>query len=168
MTDETLLEEWRSIDGYISYEVSNIGRIRNITTGRILKLFSSIEGYLQIVCFNTEGRKVYCVHTLVAQGFIRNREDEMHVNEPEVYQIDNDTDNHCVNNLRWVSSSTMNKSKQQGMFVSRYTGVYFDQGAQKWRAELPLYGGSLHLVYFDDETEAARAYNARCYGSDEK
>ena len=101
MPEGTLLtgiihEEWRSIDGYINYQVSNIGRIRNITTGRILKLFSSKEGYLQIDLFNTEGRKVDCVHILVAQEFVRNREDEMHVNEPEVYHIDNNIEKKSV------------------------------------------------------------------------
>ncbi len=30
-------EEWRSIDGYDNHQVSNIGRARNATTGRILK-----------------------------------------------------------------------------------------------------------------------------------
>ena len=30
-------EEWRSIDGYINYEINNIGMVRNSKTGRILK-----------------------------------------------------------------------------------------------------------------------------------
>ena len=170
---ETLLtgiinEEWRSIDGYMNYQVSNIGRVRNITTGRILKRFYSEEGYLHIYRFNTEGRKVYCVHTPVAQEFIRNHEDEMQVKEPEVTQIDNDKENNCINSLRWVSPSAMHRSKQQRMFVSKDIGVYFDKGAQKWRAEHHWYNATEHIGYFDDETEAARAYNARCYGSDEK
>ena len=51
--EDTLLtgiinEEWRSIDGYMNYQVSNIGRVRSITTGRILKYFYSEEGYLQL------------------------------------------------------------------------------------------------------------------------
>ena len=62
----------------------------------------------------------------------------------------------------------MHRSKQQGMLVSKYIGVYFDKGAQKWRVEHPLYNDTEHIGYFDDETEAARACNARCYGSDEK
>ena len=62
----------------------------------------------------------------------------------------------------------MNRRIAQGMFVSKFKGVYFDKGAQRWRAEIPVCRGSLHLGCFDDETEAARAYNARFYGSYEK
>ena len=55
----------------------------------------------------------------------------------------------------------MKRFREQGECVSKYKGVYFDQGAQKWRVELPLYGGPDHIGYFDDEGEAAMAYNAR-------
>ena len=30
-------EVWRAIDGYLNYEVSSHGRVRNSNTGRILK-----------------------------------------------------------------------------------------------------------------------------------
>jgi len=45
-------EEWRSIDGYLNYQVSNIGRVRNITTGRILKPVETTGGYLQVSLMN--------------------------------------------------------------------------------------------------------------------
>ena len=37
MSEITINEEWRSIDGYLNYQVSNLGRVRNSKTGRILK-----------------------------------------------------------------------------------------------------------------------------------
>ena len=37
-------ETWKSIDGYINYQVSNLGRIRNANTGRILRPGNS-NGY---------------------------------------------------------------------------------------------------------------------------
>ncbi len=30
-------EEWRSVSGYANYQVSNIGRVRNVKTEKILK-----------------------------------------------------------------------------------------------------------------------------------
>src|SRR5215213_1409180 len=40
---------------------------------------------------------------------------------------------------------------------SRYRGVYWDRG--RWRAAIKIKGCKRHLGYFDDEAEAARAYD---------
>ena len=53
-------EEWRSIDGFINYQVSNIGRVRNCNTGRILKLTHSSAGYLKVDLFKNGKRIRYC------------------------------------------------------------------------------------------------------------
>ena len=37
MGEVVINEEWRSIDGYLNYQVSNIGRVRNANTGIILR-----------------------------------------------------------------------------------------------------------------------------------
>ena len=41
-------EEWRSIDGFINYQISNLGRVRNANTGRILKPGWGTGGYLKV------------------------------------------------------------------------------------------------------------------------
>ena len=42
-------ECWRSIDGYINYQVSNTGRVRNASSGQILAACWDRKGYA-IVC----------------------------------------------------------------------------------------------------------------------
>lgn len=42
---------------------------------------------------------------------------------------------------------------------SPYRGVYWDKG--KWRARITIDGKHLHLGYFTDEVEAAKAYDAQ-------
>ena len=49
MVQEIINECWRSIDGFINYQVSNIGRVRNCNTGRILKGCVNIHGYSNVV-----------------------------------------------------------------------------------------------------------------------
>ena len=46
--EQTVINEvWRSIDGYINYQVSNIGRVRNTSTGKMLKLYLMKKWVLQ-------------------------------------------------------------------------------------------------------------------------
>lgn len=94
-------EEWRAIneEGYEGlYEVSNQGRIRNRTTGRIMKLYHNGKGYLKVdLCCLGKVKKFY-VHRLVAKAFIEN---------PEGYEIINHKDenpmNNNVSNLEWCT-----------------------------------------------------------------
>ena len=49
MVDQVIVNEIRkSIDGYVNYQVSNIGRVRNSKTGRILKLQTDKDNYYVI------------------------------------------------------------------------------------------------------------------------
>ena len=48
-------EEWRSISGYINYQISNIGRVRNTSSGPILKLIVDRRDYLYIGLCNGGG-----------------------------------------------------------------------------------------------------------------
>ena len=75
ITDDVIVSEcWRSIDGYLNYQVSNIGRVRNANTGKILKLSLSY-GYHQVCLYNDEGFRPYKVYKLVAQEFLERPDD---------------------------------------------------------------------------------------------
>ena len=45
LRQDVINECWRSIDGYMNYQVSNVGRVRNVSTGRILKQVFDKDGY---------------------------------------------------------------------------------------------------------------------------
>jgi len=72
MTDTQVItnECWRSISGFLNYQVSNIGRVRNSNTGRIMKLSVGKDGYRRVGLTNSEGQKLFLVHKLVANEFI--------------------------------------------------------------------------------------------------
>ena len=63
-------EEWRSIDGYINYQVSNRGRVRKSNTGRILKQRKNRDGYYQIGLYCDSKNKIHQAHRLVANEFL--------------------------------------------------------------------------------------------------
>lgn len=101
------MEQWKILKEAPNYEVSDYGRIRNRTTGRILHTF--VINSRDNKCHTTKyqgiklpkGDGTYLhgeLHRLVAQAFISNPE-----NKPEVDHIDGNRENNCATNLRWVT-----------------------------------------------------------------
>ena len=106
MADEHIDEIWRVILGYPTYEVSNLGRVRRITTGRILKngrlpawrnknlpyarVGLSVRG--------TKAPKGFMVHKLVANAFVPNPD-----NKPCVNHINHDPFDARAANLEWCT-----------------------------------------------------------------
>lgn len=92
-------EQWKIIDEAPNYEISSLGRVRNIKKNIIMKPFTNNSGYYQIVIRNNEHKSLYrLVHRLVAIHFIDNPN-----NYNEVNHIDFDKTNNTVENLEWVS-----------------------------------------------------------------
>ena len=91
--------EWKQIDGFENYEVSNDGRVRNKRRGREKKPNKYNKGY-SVVWLNRSGeRTIHRVHRLVASAFVSNPE-----NKPQVDHIDNDRTNNHYKNLRFASN----------------------------------------------------------------
>lgn len=80
------------------YQVSNLGRIRNATTGKIRKLFAAKTGYMTTVFYIDGKNKGFGVHRLVAEAFIPNPN-----NLPYVDHINGNKHDNRVENLRWVT-----------------------------------------------------------------
>ena len=74
------------------YEISSVGVIRNITTGRVLKHSLNSKGFHRITIKN----KHYAVHRLIAITFIPNPK---HL--PNVIFIDADKEHFSMTNLEW-------------------------------------------------------------------
>ena len=85
--------EWKTIQGYENYEVSNEGQVRNKKTGRILKPWNN-KGYFQVKIL----KKWFYIHRLVAVAFIPNPD-----NLPEVDHINKNSQDNKVENLQWIS-----------------------------------------------------------------
>ncbi len=148
-------EIWRSIDGYDNYEVSTHGRVRNATTARILKQHLRKEGYYRVSLSKDGQVKRFEIHRLVATEFIANSDEKNLVDH-----IDHDTTNNHVSNLRWATKSenAMNQMKQQNT-SSTYKGVSWHKQRNKWRAYINISGKQMSLGLFENEKDAAKAYN---------
>lgn len=91
-------EEWRDIPNFENlYQISNLGRIRRMPKGKILKL-QMRNNYLVIQLTKNKKRKTYQISRLVAETFIRKPNDNEVVNH-----IDYNTKNNCVENLEWCT-----------------------------------------------------------------
>jgi len=90
-------EEWRPIDGYPKYEVSSLSRVRNPSTGRIMRPKIDGNGYLRVGLSSTGAKVKYMkLHRLTAIAFLPN-----HAGLPYVRHLnDVKTDNRLVN-LAW-------------------------------------------------------------------
>ena len=95
-------EIWKNIEGYPNYQVSNMGRVKRLSTGyyrrteKILKPQLQNNGYLHIKLSQKDKTKCILVHRLVAQIFIPN-----HNNLPQVNHINEDKTDNRVENLEW-------------------------------------------------------------------
>jgi len=68
---ETFEEEWKRVKGSSTHEVSNKGRVRNLTTDRILKAPLATHGYPQVSVEIYGCYYIRRVHRLVAEAFVR-------------------------------------------------------------------------------------------------
>ena len=100
-------EIWKTIEEFPMYEVSNLGRIQNTTSKKILRATIK-SGYHNICLTNNNYRKTCKVHRLVAMAFIPNLE-----NKSDVNHKDKDKLNNKLSNLEWMTrkENCIHKSK---------------------------------------------------------
>jgi len=79
--------------------------------------------------------------------------------EEHIDHIDSNSLNNTRQNLRIVSAQDNNKNKQKiKIKSSKYKGVR-KRGNSKFSAQIDVNKNRIHLGYFTDEDEAAKAYN---------
>ena len=149
-------EQWARIDGYRNYEVSWFGRVANTKTGRILKGGLSSSGYTTVTLSKKGRQKTHCIHVLVAREWAANPDAKRCVDH-----IDGDKTNNHYENLRYATHSENGMNlKTRTNTSSVYKGVYFQKKAGKWAAYIRINRILKHLGLFDNERDAAEAYNA--------
>lgn len=91
-------EEWRPIELFERYEVSNLGNVRR--GGRVLKPGKDTDGYRQVNLYKNSKRHCCKVYRLVMNAFNPNAE-----NKPQIDHINRIRDDDRLENLRWVTAS---------------------------------------------------------------
>lgn len=111
----SLTEIWKPTHVTDKYSVSNLGRVRNNRTGRILKPQNNSRGYKKVTISLDGELKQYTVHKLVAMAFCLKEE-----NKTEVDHIDGNKSNNVTENLRWVTRAENTQyASQLGKLHSR-------------------------------------------------
>ena len=146
-------EIWKDIIGFEGiYEISNLGRIRRIKTGRILSTRRSDGWYITVTLYKDKKRYGKSLHRLVAETFVPNP-----YNLPEVNHIDEDKINNRADNLEFCDrkynnnyGSRMDKIRdtklKNGHINEEYSGL-----------DKKSYGKK----YYQDHKEERKEYNKK-------
>lgn len=99
MTEQLNNEIWKDIKGYEGlYQVSNLGRVKNLKTNYLLKENTSFGLYKMVALCVRYKKRLFSIHRLVAQAFIPNP-----LNKKEVNHLDGNKYNNNVSNLEWAT-----------------------------------------------------------------
>ena len=140
-------EEWRNLSEFPNYQVSNIGRVRNSITGRILNLSISNCGYVLVQLRKSKKSFMRNVHRLVALAFIENPHNKSCVDHINRLKTDN-----TITNLRWSTRSETCKTKaKRANTASSFIGVvWHGYGNKNWKAQISINQRNKCLGYFFD------------------
>uniref|UniRef100_A0A6C0IR59 HNH nuclease domain-containing protein n=1 Tax=viral metagenome TaxID=1070528 RepID=A0A6C0IR59_9ZZZZ len=92
------IEVWRNVSGWENYSVSNLGKVKNNKTGRLLKQYIR-GGYSFVGLCQNHNSKTIPVHRLVSLAFIDNPE-----NKKQVNHLDKNRSNNNISNLEWTTA----------------------------------------------------------------
>ncbi|CAL6111615.1 HNH_endonuclease [Hexamita inflata] len=118
-SQEELIEEYRDIDDFENYEVSNLGQVRNKKTGRILKPSDINKGYLQVCLYQNKIRKHFIYinqqhnHFQKTQIIIKKQITQMHPDQQQRIKF------------KVGSKSDNNKNKNSNNFGNKF--IFIDQ-----------------------------------------
>lgn len=134
------MEQWKVIDEFNNYAVSDTGKIKNLTTGRILKPRCDRYGYFTIMLRNNGVPYCKFIHRLVAVAFLDNPQNKEQVNHKDYNTLNNN-----VNNLEWTTPkenarhSACNHTKRLG--YNNKTGevyIYWNDIKQRYLVRLRM------------------------------
>ncbi len=105
---------WKQIETHPNYEISSMGDVRNIRTGKLLNPYDDGKGYLRVKLDGENCR----VHILVAIAFIPNPEGKPEVNHKKGKKRDV-----RASQLEWVTASENIKHAWECGLIKRGGGV---------------------------------------------
>jgi hypothetical protein len=155
------MEQWAVVHGYRAYKVSTHGNVmrvagsRGCRADRLLKAAINSNGYHCVTLYDDAGQHKMLVHRLVALAFIANPDSLKCVDH-----VDGNPQNNHVSNLRFCTHQmNMFNIKSHVGSSSGFKGVSWHKPSKKWLAHISVDGKAKHIGIFDDEADAARAYD---------
>ena len=156
-------EIWKDIENYEGvYSVSNHGRVKRISSGRILKNSINSTGYNQVALSVRSKVKHYCVHRLVALAFITNSGNGFFT---DVNHKDEIKTNNFYLNLEWVTKRQNKNYSVNKRSSSAHPGVSWHKRGRKWVSKITFKNKSIYLGVYSLEEDAAKAYVDFCFNN---
>jgi hypothetical protein len=125
------MDELFDIVGYEGrYKINKNGDVWSCKTNRFMSVFKDDDYYCVRV-----GKKKYYLHKLLGLQFIPNP-----YNLPVIDHIDRNSENNCIENLRWSSHNTNNQNRGKPKTnTSGYKNIClitYPSGKQSWRIQI--------------------------------
>lgn len=147
------MEEWKMINDFPNYQISNMGQIKN-NKGKILKKHNNGTGYYQIGLYKNKKCEWFYIHRLVAIHFLPNWNDLK-----ECDHINNDKSDNRYCNLRWITrSNNMKRIPKREGTINTYKGIIWDKSNKNWVVRTRVNGKRIYLGRYKTEEEAYTNY----------
>ena len=153
-TAELIVENWKAIEGFPNYEVSDLGNVRLIKGGIIknLKKVLNTSGNKQVSLIKEGKQSLKLVSRLVLAAFVGK-------SKLQAIHIDRDKTNDRLSNLKY---GTNRENQAHHSIVSQktsnYIGVCKRKGTKNWQSEITIDFKNIYLGRYEDEKEAADMY----------
>lgn len=142
------LKHFQYKDGFLYWKLPTVDRI---SVGDPVGTYIGHNGYMRV---GLKGKRYYLHRVIFCMfnGYMPKIVD--HINGNKIDCV--------ISNLREANHQTnnMNRRKQTG-HTSKYKGVYYNKSRNKWQAQIKFNLKCYNLGRYDNEKDAADAYNVK-------
>jgi hypothetical protein len=148
------MEEWKQIEGFSNYSISNLGNIRNNKKGNLLKPSIDGKGYY-VVRLYIDNKKAMTnkLHRLLGIHFLPNPNDYL-----EIDHIDRNKLNNSLDNLKW-SNRNGNLRNRSVYSNNKYKCITWNKRDNVFRVSITINSNQKYIGSFKTEEEAVISFN---------